>query len=215
MILYGLAEGGGNGVSKAAGLGFTKSLALDPLGDIVEAARRSLSSISPATLLCGLAGPARRDTQTLFAAAMEGASLASPDCPRIRLGRADPDGRDEMLRFGSADAGHRSLGMRALDYIKEGYRSEIGLSSAAEALGVNPYHLSHSVAKELGIGFSELLSRVRINRAKEILAGGGSAKEASWLVGIPDQAYFTRVFKRLEGRTPRRFVQESAKKYKY
>ncbi|HEY9055112.1 MAG TPA: response regulator [Rectinemataceae bacterium] len=216
MILYGVEAESGNTAGARPGIqGFARTLAQDPLRSFVEGARQALAAISPTILLCGLAGPARRPTEALFASAMEAAGLASPDCPCIRLGRADPVGGDEMLRYDSADSGHRSLGLRALDYIKDSYRSDIGLASAAEALGVNPYHLSHAVAKELGIGFSELLSRVRINRAKEILAGGGSAKEASWLVGIPDQAYFTRVFKRLEGKTPRRFIEDSAKKYKY
>ncbi len=86
--------------------------------------------------------------------------------------------------------------------------------STAEMLGVNSFHLSHAISKELGIGFSELLRRVRINKAKELMIGGGSIKEASYLVGFSDQAYFTRVFKKLEGINPRQFIEQTAKKYK-
>jgi two-component system response regulator YesN len=104
--------------------------------------------------------------------------------------------------------------MKALDYIKSGYSKELTLVSAAEALGVNSFHLSHAISRELGIGFSELLGRVRINRAKELMAGGGSIKEASYLVGFSDQAYSTRVFKKFEGQNPKQYIQQTAKKYK-
>jgi AraC-like DNA-binding protein len=55
---------------------------------------------------------------------------------------------------------------------------------------------------------------VRINKAKELIAGGANIKEASYMVGFSDQAYFTRVFKKLEKMTPRSFSDKCAKKYK-
>jgi AraC-like DNA-binding protein len=100
--------------------------------------------------------------------------------------------------------------LRALDILRENCAGEWSLETLAKELGVSPFHLSHMLSRELGMGFSELLQRLRIGKAKEILAGGGSAKEASYLLGFSDQAYFTKVFKKLEGRT-RRVSEEIAK----
>ena len=194
--------------------GFQKNLRDDPLWPIIEEARRELWDSAPCMLLSGLAGPSREDADILFARALEGSGLASVDCPAVRLAPVPRKGEGDLLHMSAADASPRSLGMKALDYIKSGYPKELSLVSAADALGVNPFHLSHVISKELGIGFSELLGRVRVNRAKELMAGGGSIKEASYLVGFSDQAYFTRVFRKFEGQNPKQFIQATAKKYK-
>ena len=225
IFLYGLeietapSEGARTGSAETkktelASGGFQKNLRGDPLWPIVEEAGRELWDSAPCILLSGLAGPSREDADILFARALEGSGLASADCPAVRLASIPRKGEGGLLQMSAADASPRSLGMKALDYIKSGYSTELSLVSAADALGVNPFHLSHVISKELGIGFSELLSRVRINRAKELMAGGGSIKEASYLVGFSDQAYFTRVFKKFEGQNPKQFIQQTAKKYK-
>ncbi|PKL06795.1 MAG: hypothetical protein CVV53_02455 [Spirochaetae bacterium HGW-Spirochaetae-9] len=217
LLMYGLETGLASS-AKAQSTphpgGFLKNLHGDPLWPILEEAGRKLWDSAPCILLCGLAGPSREDADILFDRALEGSRLASADCPALRLAPVHGKGEGDLLPAGVADASLRSLGMRALDYIKKGYSKELSLVSAAESLGVNPFHLSHAISRELGIGFSELLGRVRINRAKELMAGGGSIKEASYLVGFTDQAYFTRVFKKFEGQNPRQFIEETAKKYK-
>lgn len=200
--------------SRAASGGFQKSLRSDPLWPVVEEASRKLKDSAPCAMLCGLAGPSSEGTDILFARALEGSKLASMDCPAVRLAPLPREGEGDMMQIGPGDANPRSLGMKALDYIKSGYSRELTLVSTAEELGVNPFHLSHAISRELGIGFSELLCRVRINRAKELLIGGGSIKEASYLVGFSDQAYFSRVFKKTEGMNPKRFIEQTAKKYK-
>lgn len=194
--------------------GFQKNLRGDPLWPIIEEAGRKLRDSFPCILLCGLAGPSREDADILFSRALEGSGLASADCPAVRLAPIPRKGEGGLPHMSTADASPRSLGMKALGYIKSGYSRELTLVSAAEALGVNSFHLSHAISRELGIGFSELLGRVRVNRAKELMAGGGSIKEASYLVGFSDQAYFTRVFRKFEGQNPKQYIQLTAKKYK-
>jgi len=225
IFLYGLETGMAsleNGLTGSAETeksiwapgGFQKNLRGDPLWPIVEEGGRRLRDSAPCILLCGLAGPSREDADILFSRALEGSRLASADCPAVRLATLPRKGEGDLLHMSAADASPRSLGMKALDYIKSGYSKELTLVSAAEALGVNSFHLSHAISRELGIGFSELLGRVRVNRAKELMAGGGSIKEASYLVGFSDQAYFTRVFKKFEGQNPKQYIQQTAKKYK-
>lgn len=48
---------------------------------------------------------------------------------------------------------------------------------------------------------------VKINRAKEILAGGeNSVKEIAWQVGFDDQFYFSRLFKKKTGYSPSQWM---------
>lgn len=194
--------------------GFQRNLKNDPLWPIIEAASDKMKDSAPSTMLCGIAGPSMEDADALFGRAFEGARLASTECPVVRLVPAQRSAEGDIMRISAADASPRSLGMRTLDYIKKHYSEDLTLVSAAEKLGVNSFHLSHAISKELGLGFSELLRRVRINKAKELMIGGGSIKEASYLVGFADQAYFSRVFKKLEGINPRRYIEQTAKKYK-
>ncbi|MEN6477958.1 MAG: helix-turn-helix transcriptional regulator, partial [Rectinema sp.] len=70
------------------------------------------------------------------------------------------------------------------------------------------------IAKELGMGFSDFLTHLRMERAKELLLTGASVKEASLLVGYRDQAYFSRVFRKSEGTNPVDFLALTARKYR-
>ena len=223
LLLYGFGKEASEGnfspqISESGGQviqgGFLKSLKGDLLCIIAEAMRQKIRESASSTLLCGIAGPSNENTEIVFARALEGAKLASAECPVVRLASLASEGKSDLLSFGPADASPKSLGMKALDYIKSAYSRNLTLVSAAEAIGVNSFHLSHAISRELGIGFSELLNRVRINRAKELMMGGGSIKEASYLVGFSDQAYFTRVFKKLEGMNPGHYIDRTAKKYK-
>ena len=84
----------------------------------------------------------------------------------------------------------------------------IGIWDVARELRVSPSHLSRVLKKEIGIGFGETLVRIRIARAKNFLANGISAKEASSLVGFRDQSYFTKVFMKIEGVSPSRYIEQ-------
>lgn len=188
----------------------------DPLVPLVELARKAIQDTAPALLLCGLAGPSFSPAGELFIRSVEAVRLASCEFPSVRLTpwiEANKDLDIPNSSPGLTDSA-RGLGLKALDYIKSNYSKTITLVMMAEQLGVNSFHLSHVISRELGIGFSELLSRVRINKAKELIAGGANIKEASYMVGFSDQAYFTRVFKKLEKMTPRSFSDKCAKKYK-
>jgi len=194
--------------------GFLKSISGDPLEALLEAMRRKLRESASFELLCGLAGPSPEDMELLFARSIEGVRLASMDFQTVRLEPSDSTYETTLRHIGSGEGRRRSLGMRALDLIQANYSGEVTLGSAADSLGINPFHLSHAISRELGIGFSELLTRVRLNRAKELLSTGASVKEACAMVGFSEQAYFTRVVKRHEGMTPRSFIGKTAKKYK-
>ena len=95
---------------------------------------------------------------------------------------------------------------RALAYIKDNYGRQIGLELAADSVGLSPNRLSRLLVEETGRGFSDLLIDYRIERAKALLVEpGASIKQVSIACGYPDPNYFSRLFKKVTGRTPSSF----------
>jgi two-component system response regulator YesN len=162
----------------------------------------------------GISGPAVYPAGDLLEKANEGLALSTIDSSIVRLSPSSGLKAEPWFDPAEANSGGRSLGMKALNFIKEHYMENLTLAKVAESMNVNSSYLSHVIPKELGIGFNELLNRIRVQRAKDLISAGASIKEASFLVGFSDQAYFTRVFKRIEGEVPRRFMDKKAKKYK-
>lgn len=99
---------------------------------------------------------------------------------------------------------------RAKSFILSRYSDpELNLSMAAEYAGVSRTHLSALFAKELGMGFSDFLIQVRIDAAKELLAGSTrKVYEVAEEVGYGSVEQFSRMFKRLTGTTANRFQRE-------
>ncbi|MEL7555527.1 Regulator of RpoS [bioreactor metagenome] len=186
----------------------------NPLAPVIMAVEEKLASMVPYRLLWGFSGPARTEPANLvFSRALEACRLAYADCPLVCLKSFSGEKMKSAFQPELQDRMKPGYALRALDILRENCAGEWSLETLAKELGVSPFHLSHMLSRELGMGFSELLQRLRIGKAKEILAGGGSAKEASYLLGFSDQAYFTKVFKKLEGRTPGEYLEEIAKKY--
>lgn len=92
---------------------------------------------------------------------------------------------------------------RAIEYVQRSYREGVTLSEAAETAGLSSGYLSHVFSVEMGEPFSRFVQRVRVNRARELLATTTlSLTDIAELCGFSDQSYMTRVFRRLVGVTP-------------
>jgi len=101
-----------------------------------------------------------------------------------------------------------SISARAVVWLQDHFMESIGIEDLARELMMSPSHLSRTLRRELGIGFGEALARIRVACAKDLLANGASAKEASLLVGFRDQSYFTKVFVKMEGLPPSQYVRQ-------
>lgn len=98
---------------------------------------------------------------------------------------------------------------RAAAYIRENYARQISLESAAAEIPLSPGRLSRLFVEETGRGFSDFLTEVRIEKAKELLAEpGASVKLVSAACGYPDPNYFARLFKKVTGYTPSAFASD-------
>ncbi len=94
----------------------------------------------------------------------------------------------------------------AIGYIHRNYASDISQASIATAIGISPSYLSRQFKEDLGVGFADFLCTYRLDRAKNLLTQTNiSNKEIAGLVGFRDDAYFSRVFKKDTGMTPKEY----------
>ena len=96
-------------------------------------------------------------------------------------------------------------------YIDENYMSSgLSLTSVAEAVGISPAYLSALFKRETGRNMSEYITGVRIDHSKELLCCTSKLiYEIAFEVGFQDYRYFSQIFKKCTGLTPRQFQNEA------
>jgi AraC-like DNA-binding protein len=77
-----------------------------------------------------------------------------------------------------------------------------GIGSIAEAIGKSPYYISRIYKDQTGEGILDLINRVRIEKAKELLKQDLTQELIAEKVGFTNVRTFQRVFKKIEGTTP-------------
>lgn len=102
-----------------------------------------------------------------------------------------------------ADKKHLSLVKNARSYILENYSKPLTISDAAEHLFISPSHLSRLFRQELDCTFNDYLTRVRVERAVELMKKPElSVKQVAQGVGFQNQSYFAKIFRKYIGVTP-------------
>jgi AraC-like DNA-binding protein len=69
--------------------------------------------------------------------------------------------------------------------------------------GLNRAYLIRSFTRSVGMPPYTYLTQIRVDRAKERLAAGGTPADTALAVGFADQSHLNRHFKKLTGTTPR------------
>ena len=110
-----------------------------------------------------------------------------------------------QLRTGLTGAQPRWLA-RAKDLIHARFSEPLSLTEIAAAVGVHPVHLSRLFPRYFHCTVADYIRRLRIASACEKISHSNrSLAEIAVTAGFADQAHFTRVCKRLTGRTPGQF----------
>jgi signal transduction histidine kinase/AraC-like DNA-binding protein/ABC-type sugar transport system substrate-binding protein len=103
-----------------------------------------------------------------------------------------------------------SLVKQAVAYIQNNYNQPVAREDIASAIGVNKDYLSRIFAQELGISPWDFLTRYRVNRALELLlTSSSSITQIGLQVGFNDSAYFSRVFQKQVGCSPRDYRKKA------
>lgn len=96
------------------------------------------------------------------------------------------------------------------EFIKENYTENINMNFIAERFNYSSSYLSRLFTQYTGISPYKYLIELRINRAKYLLLNHKelSIKQIGEMIGYPDQGYFSRIFKRITGKSPQEFREE-------
>lgn len=97
---------------------------------------------------------------------------------------------------------NKDIVFQAMDYIRAHY-SNISLADVAGVVGLSPAYFSSLFKKETGLSYTNYLNRIRISESKRLLRQEGSIAEIALMVGYSDQSYFSNVFRKCEGVTPK------------
>lgn len=91
------------------------------------------------------------------------------------------------------------------DYIKKNLHQKLSIDAMAKMACVSKSNFFKLFKEELGISPNEFIIRERIKKAKELLNQHSSVSEVAYNTGFSDTNYFIRVFKHIQGETPKAF----------
>ncbi|MEV0586712.1 AraC family transcriptional regulator [Nonomuraea sp. NPDC050310] len=103
----------------------------------------------------------------------------------------------------------RDIGRRALEILARDAARPVSMAAVARELSVSRDTLATAVRRLTGSTPTDYLTRLRLDRAKSLLAGTDlPIAQVAGAVGYPDPSYFTRAFTRWTGVTPTAFRRQ-------
>ena len=92
---------------------------------------------------------------------------------------------------------------RAKEYIQEHQTENLRLGHVAKAVNTSTFYFCKMFKKVTGINFTDYLSRVRIEKSKNLLLNPNlRVSEIAFEVGFQSLTHFNRVFKKILGQSP-------------
>lgn len=108
-----------------------------------------------------------------------------------------------MSRGLSSQQRHEPHIERALDYVHGHYREDIGVNTIAPLIGISPNYLSTKFKKATGVRFVEYVTKLRIEKARELLTETSLyIREIAGEVGYHDVRHFSNTFEQYTGYSP-------------
>lgn len=158
--------------------------------------------------MCRTAVEAGGDPQSLlgtnYESIVELGGIEEPDLLQPWLLRMLEHVMDAFERH-SRRSGHAQI-VKALDYMRMHAAEELTREEVARVAAMSPAHFSRVFKKHLGRGFADILNQIRVDRTCEWLAR--TDKELALIAlecGFKDQSYFTKVFHKYTGHTPKSY----------
>lgn len=96
-------------------------------------------------------------------------------------------------------------------YINEHIEEKLTLNKVADVFNISPNYLSVLFSKYNDVGFSDYINQTKIETAKQMLSSGElKIYEISDQLGFESAFYFSRVFKKVTGLSPRDYANQSS-----
>lgn len=95
------------------------------------------------------------------------------------------------------------------NYIDAHYSQNITLDFLSDLSYMNKFHLVHTFTKQIGVSPINYVIKKRIEEAKNLLATTGySIRDISSIVGFSNSSYFSQMFKKVSGMSPKNYRLE-------
>ncbi|MED5053628.1 AraC family transcriptional regulator [Anoxybacillus rupiensis] len=92
------------------------------------------------------------------------------------------------------------------EFLQENYDRDLSLEEVAQSVHLTPHYFSKLFKKQTGQTFSDYVTGLRIEKAKQLLRDASlNIKEICYDVGYKDPNYFSRVFKKITNMTPKQY----------
>lgn len=106
----------------------------------------------------------------------------------------------------SVYGGNSQIVASALQFINKNFKEKISLKDIEANLHVNPSYFSTLFKSEMGVTFTDYLNSLKIEYACSLLVNSNmSIIDISLAAGFDDQSYFTKVFRKAKGTTPKHY----------
>ncbi|WP_150266037.1 helix-turn-helix domain-containing protein [Paenibacillus tepidiphilus] len=118
------------------------------------------------------------------------------------------DGCSEMLS--ARRQGYKEQVVKNVqDYIKRNLGTKLSLNQVADVFNFSPNYLSHLFSKVAKVNYVEYITETKMAAAKEMMVRGeGRIYEISQKLGYESAFYFSKVFKKVAGMSPREYMQQ-------
>ena len=113
-------------------------------------------------------------------------------------------------RLYSGSSADRGLIGKIIEITEDNFTdSELSITSLSKTLSYHPKYLSHLFKTKTGVGYSEYLRSLRIRYATTLFDHGlDSVKSVALLSGFSDPLYFSTVFKKSTGLSPKEYKEK-------
>jgi AraC-like DNA-binding protein len=92
---------------------------------------------------------------------------------------------------------------RAKEFIRQNQTEDLSLTKVAKAVNTSSFYFCKLFKKSTGLNFTDYVSRVRIEKAKNLLLNPNlRISEIAYEIGFQSLTHFNRVFKKIIGQSP-------------
>jgi len=117
------------------------------------------------------------------------------------------------IGFGITMSGRRrDIITRATRSLERSFASRRSLAETASLLGISDRHLRELFRVHTGRSPAQYVRSLRIDKAKQLLAGGMPVKQVAVEAGFFDQSHLNRHFKHAVGLTPAQYARRFGSK---
>ena len=101
--------------------------------------------------------------------------------------------------------------IKAKQFIQEHQTDDLSLGDVAKAVNTSTFYFCKMFKKYTGLNFTNYLSRLRIEKAKNLLLNPNlRVSEIAYEVGFQSLTHFNRVFKKIIGQSPTEYRSQLA-----